>query len=102
MGWDAEMQKALEADGKHHETMTTEGQCPRCDEPELYRDSVDVGVGVIHGPWGCPCCGWSEYEEYDLEFGGGLQDDGSYLDPYGGKLPAANPIAKMLARKATS
>lgn len=84
-----------------HEAMMQEGVCPRCNERELYQDSVDVGVGVIHGPWGCPCCGWSESEKYDLKFGGGLQEDGSYLDPYGGLLPAANPIAKMLARGAT-
>lgn len=81
-----------------HETMTTEGVCPRCDEREVYRDSVDIGVGVIHGPWGCPCCGWSESAAYDLAFDGGLQPDGSYLDPYGGKLPAGNPIARALAR----
>lgn len=83
-----------------HESMTIEGQCPRCEERELYRDSVDVGVGVIHGPWGCPMCGWSEDTEYDLAHGGGIQDDGSYLDPYGGKLPSANPIAMMLSREA--
>ncbi|MBY3263845.1 hypothetical protein HFO15_19655 [Rhizobium laguerreae] len=84
---------------KVHETMTEEGVCPRCSEGELYQDSVDVGVGVIYGPWGCPCCGWSESESYDLEFGGGVQENGSYLDPYGGLTPATNPIAKMLARE---
>ncbi|QWY83271.1 hypothetical protein [Rhizobium phage RHph_X2_25] len=85
---------------KQHEAMTEEGVCPRCDEGELYRDSVDVGVGTIYGPWGCPCCGWSESEAYDLEFGGGVQANGSYLDPYGGLTPAANPIARMLAAEA--
>lgn len=85
---------------KAHETMLTEGECPRCGE-EAWRDSVDVGVGVIHGPYGC-ACGWSESETYDLEFGGGLQDNGSYLDSQGGLLPASNPIAKLLVREASS
>lgn len=83
-----------------HETMTTEGECPRCNERELYREEADVGVGIIYGPWGCPMCGWSESEEYDLQFGGGVQDDGSYLDPYGGLTPKTNPIAIMLAAEA--
>lgn len=85
---------------KDHEAMETDGVCPRCSERELWREEADVGVGIIYGPWGCPCCGWSESEEYDLEFGGGVQDDGSYLDPYGGLTPSTNPIAIMLAREA--
>ncbi len=85
---------------KQHEEMKDEGVCPRCEERELYRDSADVGVGIIYGPYGCPCCGWSESEQCDMQKGGGVQDDGSYLDPYGGILPASNPIAKMLAREA--
>lgn len=87
---------------KQHEEMKDEGVCPRCEERELYRDSADVGVGIIYGPCGCPCCGWSESERYDLEFGGGLQENGSYLDPYGGLTPAENPIAKMLATEASN
>jgi hypothetical protein len=38
--------------------------CPHCASG-CDRESVDVGVGVIHGPWGCSNCGWSEYPEYD-------------------------------------
>lgn len=76
--------------------ITESDPCPRCGEHELYRDSVDVGVGVIHGPYGCPYCGWSENEEYDLQKGGGLQDDGGYLDPYGGYWPKDNPVVKMM------
>jgi hypothetical protein len=38
--------------------------CPKCDE-ECYRDEVDVEVGIIYGPYGCPGCGWSESPEYD-------------------------------------
>jgi len=42
--------------------------CKKCGQ-ECYRESVDVGVGVIHGPWGCPCCGWSDDPEYDCSEG---------------------------------
>lgn len=38
--------------------------CPKCGE-ECWRDDVDVGVGIIYGPYGCPGCGWSEDREYD-------------------------------------
>lgn len=75
-------------------------ECPRCGRPGLCRDSVDVGVGVINGPWGCPC-GWSEDERYDLQSGGGVQPDGTYIDQYGGLLPACNPVAIMRLQEAT-
>lgn len=102
-----EMQDALIADGEKLTQLTGEDHgpyfeltesdpCPRCGESELYRDSVDVGVGIIHGPYGCPNCGWSENEEYDLQKGGGLQEDGGYLDPYGGYWPKDNPVVKMM------
>jgi hypothetical protein len=42
--------------------------CPKCDGP-CFRDDVDVGVGVIYGPWGCSCCGWSEDPRYDSSEG---------------------------------
>ena len=35
--------------------------CPECGE-ECERESVDVGVGYLFGPWGCMRCGWSEDE----------------------------------------
>jgi len=58
--------------------------CPRCGGA-CYRDSADVGVGVIYGPWGCPC-GWSEDEAYDVT--GGPKFDGRYLlDQWGGATP---------------
>lgn len=78
-----------------HESMTISGQCPRCGE-ETYQDSVDVGVGVIFGPWGCTACAWSEDEAYDGQFGGGVQENGSYLDPMGNLYPAASPIAQFI------
>ena len=33
-------------------------KCPKCGD-DCERDSVDVGVGIIHGPYGCPSCAWS-------------------------------------------
>lgn len=85
---------------KTHERMTEAGVCPRCGDGDLWRDSVDVGVGVIYGPYACPC-GWSESEEYDALFGKGCQIDekGGYTDPYGGYWPAGNPVAKMMREK---
>ena len=38
--------------------------CPHCGEL-CDHDEVDVGVGVMHGPWGCANCGWSENPKYD-------------------------------------
>lgn len=43
-------------------------QCPKC-EGECYRDEVDIGVGIMYGPWGCIECGWSESPEYDRSEG---------------------------------
>lgn len=48
--------------------MNDDLDCPKCGEG-CYRDSVDVGVGVIHGPFGCPSCGWSEDPRYDSSGG---------------------------------
>ncbi len=42
-------------------------KCPKCLRA-CDRDEVDVGVGVIHGPWGCRC-GWSEDPRYDSSEG---------------------------------
>ena len=40
--------------------------CPDCST-ECLRDSVDNGVAILKGPWGCPKCGWSEDERYNLK-----------------------------------
>lgn len=42
--------------------------CPCCKEP-VWRESADVGVGVIYGPWGCSICGWSSDPYYDCRSG---------------------------------
>ena len=63
-----------------------EQKCPKCGE-ECLRESVDVGVGFIHGPYGCPGCGWSEDSMYDHSDGGPCKDQdnhpGWYVDQYG-------------------
>lgn len=64
----------------------TEVQCSRCGR-DCWRDSADVGVGVIYGPWGCPC-GWSESAEYDVTAGPKLTSEGYELDQWGGATPA--------------
>jgi hypothetical protein len=42
--------------------------CPKCCH-ECERDSVDIGVGIIYGPWGCGGCGWSEDPRFDSSEG---------------------------------
>lgn len=59
--------------------------CPNCGA-ECWRDEADVGVGVIYGPWGCPC-GWSESAEYDVTAGPKLDEHGYQLDQWGGATP---------------
>lgn len=67
--------------------------CPKCSE-ECHRDSVNIGVGVISGPWGCPGCGWSEYPEYDLSEGRNPVDDkGGAIDQWGGYHPPGSSMA---------
>lgn len=46
----------------------SETTCPKCSET-LYREEVDVGVGIITGPYGCSACGYSEAPEYDRTSG---------------------------------
>ena len=62
--------------------------CPRCGS-ECCRDEVDVGVGVMIGPWGC-ACGWSEDSRYDLSDGKSPVRDGGVIDSRGGwtRLPS--------------
>lgn len=76
-------------------------KCPKCGE-DCCRDSVDVGVGIMHGPWGCSC-GWSESEEYDLSSGKSPVDEkGGVIDQYGGYHPTGSPLAlsyKYISRR---
>lgn len=83
--------------------LVPEGTCPLCYR-ECCRESADVGVGMIYGPWGCPACGWSESEEYDLSGGRDpLNADGGVLDQFGMYYPPGNSVslAYRIARSIT-
>ena len=68
-------------------------KCPKCNEP-CDRDSVDVGVGVIHGPYGCCACGWSEDPGYDLSSGRDPVDEkGGVTDQWGSYHPPKSSMA---------
>ena len=58
-------------------------ECPHCGS-SCGRDEADVGVGVIHGPWGCGNCGWSEDPAYDSRGGLRMDGDDRVRDPFGG------------------
>lgn len=77
-----------------------EKACPKCGE-DCHRESADVGVGVIYGPWGCPACGWSSDSEYDRSGGPSpaqLRGDGSrYVDQFGCSY-SIDRIAENLGR----
>lgn len=53
--------------------LTHTSPCPKCGEALLWRESADVGIGIIYGPWGCEC-GWSESAEYDRREGPAAAD----------------------------
>lgn len=67
--------------------------CPKCGG-ETHQDSVDIGVGVIHGPRGCVECAWSESPEYDLSEGRTPVDEkGGAIDQFGGYHPPGSTLA---------
>lgn len=69
--------------------------CPKC-KSRCFRESIDVGVGIIYGPYGCPNCGWSEDEKYDNSSGPKYDvENGLKLDQYGNgeRVPSSpNPL----------
>lgn len=67
-------------------------KCPACGG-DAWRESVDVGVGVIHGPYGCGC-GWSEEEKYDQRNGPTFTEGGYRLDQWGGATPPQRRLAE--------
>lgn len=81
--------------------------CPKCECTDLRRDEVDVGVGIIYGPYGCPSCGWSEDGTYDLsgdrdpldEWGGAIDQYGGYHPP-GSSMAIAYRLAADVSRNA--
>lgn len=69
-------------------------RCPKCND-DCWRDSVDIGVGIQYGPWGCPGCGWSEWDCYDLSTGKDPVDDrGGAIDQFGGYHPPGSSMAR--------
>lgn len=62
--------------------------CPKCGAEDCYRDSADVGVGVMYGPHGCPC-GWSEDPRFDVTQGP-KTEQGYRVDQWGGLTPDPN------------
>lgn len=72
--------------------METEGKCEKCGK-QCDRDDVHIGVGWIHGPWGCGNCGWSEDPKYDLSNGKNPIDGlGGKIDQWGGYWASTEPI----------
>jgi hypothetical protein len=67
--------------------ITNDPLCPNCKDDNLWRESADVGVGVIYGPYGCATCGYSEDETYNLASGLKTSADGSPVDQFGGVYP---------------
>ena len=68
--------------------------CPVCKNM-VWRDSVDVGVGIIHGPWGCGGCGWSSDPFYDCRSGpceAELEDGNEYKINQFGHLFKDKPL----------
>lgn len=57
-------------------------KCPNCGCDDLSRDEVDVGIGIICGPYGCEC-GWSESDAYNQL----LETRKPRTDQYGGYYP---------------
>lgn len=64
--------------------------CPKCGR-ECDRDEVDVGVGIIHGPYGC-VCGWSEDNRYNVFSEEFIKVDGYVVDSKGGLTPIDRPM----------
>jgi hypothetical protein len=71
--------------------MKTELSCPKCGAP-CSRDSVDNGVAVIYGPWGCPWCAWSSDPEYDFNSGQTRVTSKGILDQWGGLVPNGSRV----------
>lgn len=74
-------------------------KCEKCGE-ECDRDEVDVGVGIIYGPYGCAGCGWSSAPEYDGSEGirpAELEHHGYIADSMGG-LTSKQSITDRLLR----
>jgi hypothetical protein len=68
--------------------------CPKCGH-DCDRDEVDIGVGMMYGPYGCSC-GWSENPKYDYSEGKSpaqIQHAPLFVDSKGGLYPTSGPRA---------
>ena len=75
--------------------------CPKCNS-ECNRDEVDNGVCIQHGPYGCPNCGWSEYDEFDLSSQDAIKTIAGVIgtiDQYGGFIKQDNSNVKTITNK---
>lgn len=57
---------------------------------EAVSEEVDVGVGIIYGPWGCGVCGWSDDPYYDCSDGktsAQREYPNHKIDQFGGATP---------------
>ena len=70
--------------------MSDQQYCVKCSN-ECSRDEIDVGVGIIYGPWGCGVCGWSDDPYYDCSDGKTPTAQADYpnhtIDQFGGGWP---------------
>lgn len=64
-----------------------EQPCGNCGSTDTSREHVDVGIGIVWGPWGCPECGWSEDPHYS-QLDGPTSEGGKRTDQYGWLYPA--------------
>ena len=76
--------------------------CPKCGEA-CWREEVDVGVGIIYGPWGCECCGWSSDRRYDrgdaeARAAADAEHPDHIVDQFGGLTPKAGVVEKLRER----
>lgn len=41
----------------------SEVKCPKCGSGNIFREEVDIGVGVLYGPIHCHACDYDESAE---------------------------------------
>ena len=41
-------------------------KCPECGSKDIWREEVDIGVGIECGPYMCNDCGWLEYDVFSV------------------------------------
>lgn len=69
--------------------------CPHCGE-SCEHEEIDVGVGWICGPDGCPNCGWSENPKYDSREGIVRDGDDRVFDQFGVSYHVERPDGALV------